>query len=115
MRAPHRPSSPWPLAAALALPALLAACGPETDPYARTGTWQPTGVNATNLAAMVAQPSDLLRGRSARGNVAVQATVPVTRLWNGTPVPLPSTQSQSGASGPAAQPTGAPGSGQGGT
>jgi uncharacterized membrane protein YgcG len=45
------------LAAALC----VAACQ-EMDPYARTDMWQPTGANAGNIAAMVANPYDLIRG-----------------------------------------------------
>jgi uncharacterized membrane protein YgcG len=48
------------LAAALC----VAACQ-EMDPYARTDMWQPTGANAGNIAAMVANPYDLIRGRGS--------------------------------------------------
>ena len=48
--------------------ALLAICGCEqTDPYRRTGMWQPEGVNAGNIAAQVADPSVLVRGRGRTG------------------------------------------------
>ena len=32
------------------------------DPYLRTDVWQPTGANAANIAAMVADPHDLISG-----------------------------------------------------
>jgi len=41
--------------------ALLGGCA-ATDPYQRAGNWQPNHVNDLNLAAMVAVPSDLVRG-----------------------------------------------------
>ena len=40
---------------------LLAGCA-LTDPYERYGVWHPNHANDTNLAAMVAAPSDLVRG-----------------------------------------------------
>ena len=46
---------------ALSLPLALAACAME-DPLTRPGLWQPIGANATNLAAMVADPQDLVTG-----------------------------------------------------
>ena len=42
----------------------VAACQ-EMDPYARNDMWQPTGANAGNIAAMVANPYDLIRGRGS--------------------------------------------------
>jgi len=42
----------------------VAACQ-EMEPYARNDMWQPTGANAGNIAAMVANPYDLLRGRGS--------------------------------------------------
>ena len=40
----------------------LSACA-ETDPYSRNYSWQPTGANAINIAAQVANKNDLIRGR----------------------------------------------------
>ena len=43
---------------------LLALAGCDSrDPYLRTDVWQPTGANAGNIAAMVADPHDLISGR----------------------------------------------------
>jgi uncharacterized membrane protein YgcG len=42
----------------------VAACQ-EIEPYARNDMWQPTGANAGNIAAMVANPYDLLHGRGS--------------------------------------------------
>lgn len=75
----------------------------DTDPYLRPGQWQPVGANALNLAAMVQNPNDLIRGRGYRGSDGVEATPPVTRLWSGRPAALPASSSQSGPVGPAAQ------------
>jgi len=57
----------------LLVPLWLAACG-QTDPYTRPGTWVPTGVNAANLRAMIAVPSDLVAGHGDdRGNGEIAA------------------------------------------
>jgi uncharacterized membrane protein YgcG len=42
----------------------VAACQ-AMDPYARNDMWQPTGANAGNIAAMVANPYDLIRGHGS--------------------------------------------------
>jgi len=80
----------------------LSGCA-QVDPYTRTGMWQPGGVNARNLAAMVAEPTDLLRGRGSEQAQGVTSTSAVMRLLNGTPTPLPTLSA-----------TTAPGSGGGG-
>ena len=41
---------------------LVLACCDATDPYMRDGTWRPSPANDENLRAMVASPSDLVRG-----------------------------------------------------
>ena len=94
--------------ALITLPLLvwIAGCA-ETDPYQRTGSWQPTGANAINLAAMVANPADLVRGRGERTSIGREAGPPVDRLLSGKPTPLPNASSQSASSGPAAQAPGA--------
>ena len=53
----------------------LAACA-MVDPLTRPGLWQPIGANDTNLAAMVADPQDLVTGvpdRTADGQIAAAA------------------------------------------
>ena len=40
---------------------VLASCD-RYDPYLRTDVWKPTGSNAANIAAMVADPHDLVSG-----------------------------------------------------
>ncbi|MEJ0016004.1 MAG: hypothetical protein WDN25_05465 [Acetobacteraceae bacterium] len=66
----------------------LAACQ-EMDPYTRPGTWQPTGANAGNIAAMVADPYDLIRGRPATRVDSKASDLAVGRLWTDKPKPLP--------------------------
>ena len=87
--------------------ASLSACA-ATDPYEKSGMWQPTGANARNLAAMVANPNDLIRGRGTSGFPAIQAQPPVTALWSGHLTPLPAGGSQSAPAGPASGPSAAP-------
>ena len=59
----------------LALPLILAACSAE-DPLTRTGVWRPIGANDTNLAAMIADPDELVTGvpnRTVDGQIAAAA------------------------------------------
>lgn len=83
-------NSPRRLAAAFGLACVLAALAgcTERDPYRRTDVWQPTGASAGNLAAQVADPNDLIRGRGATRVDGHNATTAVERLWNGTPRPV---------------------------
>ncbi len=62
----------------------LPACA-EVDPYTTGGVWQPTGVNSRNLATMVVNKGDLIRGRGERGSDGSEAGAAVTRLLEGTP------------------------------
>ena len=86
---------------------LLAGCA-ETDPYLKSGMWQPVGANARNLAAMVETPTDLLRGRGTTGTPGVEAAPAVSRYWSGKATPLPASSTQQSPTGPAAP---APGTG----
>jgi hypothetical protein len=71
------------------------------DPYKREGIWKPSGVNDTNLAAHVANPTDLARGREdARGSRRTPV-VAVERLWSGAPPARAAQASQSGQGGAA--------------
>lgn len=100
--------------AALALLLALTGCA-QVDPYTRTGMWQPGGVNSLNLAAMVANPHDLMQGRGSAGAQGTTATAAVERLLAGVPTPLPSvsaaTTPGSGAGNAAAGPAPAPAAG----
>ena len=89
----------------------LAGCA-STDPLTRDGLWQPSGANEANLAAMVANPADLIQGRGAEGSDGQRAAAAVARLRTDHVKTLPdsgiarfSTQSspQGGAGGAAAE------------
>jgi type IV pilus biogenesis protein CpaD/CtpE len=68
------------LAGLMAASLLLSGCE-ATDPYKREGMWRPEGVVNANLAAQLANPGDLVRGRGDASPVQRQATNAVTRLW----------------------------------
>ena len=53
-------------AAVVCLLALLSGCN-ALEPYNRPHSWHPTGANAANLAAMVANPADIAHGRGTSG------------------------------------------------
>jgi hypothetical protein len=72
----------------LLLAALVSGCA-QIDPYTREGMWQPEGANDSNLAAMVANPYDLIRGHGETLPQPRLATLAVSRLLGGTPAPLP--------------------------
>jgi len=70
--------------AVLPLLALLGGCnGASLDPYQRTDVWIPEGANDGNLAAMVVNPNDLIRGQSDSGPRSKMGTTAVERLWRG--------------------------------
>ena len=74
-----------PLLAGLKLAVLpLAGCADGyRDSYVRAGTWHPQGVNDMNIAAQVADPHDLVRGRDiAQPNYRTSAAA-VADLWSG--------------------------------
>lgn len=75
----------------LALPIILAVsgCTMVQDPMMREGTWHPMDANAANLAAMVANPHDLVEGQSASGTLGPEAALPVARLRKDNVKPLP--------------------------
>jgi len=72
----------------------LAGCN-KIDPYQREGVWRPSTANDDNLAAMVADPADLTRGRGpGTGSIRTPVTA-VQHLWQG---PAPSPKSGTGVS-----------------
>lgn len=89
---------------AVAAASLLALTGcNQIDPLKRPYMWEATGVNAHNIAAMAANPADLVRGRDqARRRVIVESEG-VQRLWYGKTLPLlsdtPGTAGSSGGGG----------------
>ncbi|MBV9783511.1 MAG: hypothetical protein JO264_06790 [Acidisphaera sp.] len=58
---------------------LLAGCS-VVDPYRRAGTWRPNQSNMVMRAEEVADPMDLVQGRSAEGAQGELATAAVERL-----------------------------------
>jgi hypothetical protein len=66
---------------------LLAGCA-QTDPYLRPGMWRPDGVNDGNIAAMVQDSRDLVRGHAAQGPEWMTPAAAVDRLWQDKPKPL---------------------------
>jgi hypothetical protein len=67
----------------------LCACGSHTDQAARGNVWRPSGANEINLAAMVANPSDLLQGVGMPNADGQEAAAAVLRLRAGHVKPLP--------------------------
>lgn len=74
---------------------LLLVCGcSDADPYYRADVWQPRGASSGNIAAMLAQPNDLILGRhqAALGD-SYQQTGAIERLWQDKTKPLISSSS----------------------
>lgn len=92
---------------------LLALAGCDSrDPYLRTDVWQPTGANAGNIAAMVADPHDLISGRGTDVQNAGEPALAVSHVWLDTPKPL---LGSSGAAGASSQSGSGSGGGSGGS
>lgn len=70
--------------------ALLSATGCDaTDPFLREGDWNPRGSNAANLATMVEDPMDLVRGRRDDRVGGQLAAAAISRLRRDQLKPLP--------------------------
>lgn len=95
--------------AAIASLVVLAGCD-SRDPFRRTGVWQPSGANAGNIAAMVANPHDLISGRSAAVQNANESALSVNHVWADQPKSL----STGGGGGGGGGASGASGGGSGG-
>ena len=68
----------------------LAGCH-EIDPSAGTYSWHPTGINAANLAAQVANPNDLRYGHDDGGySYGAPQAVAIDRIMTDKPKKLPS-------------------------
>ncbi len=77
---------------ALVITAILSVAGcRDTDPVLNPGLWNPAGVNEMNIAAMVASPSDLVRGVDEQNSDGVRAAAAVQRLETNRVKPLPNT------------------------
>lgn len=68
----------------------LAGCS-VIDPYERPGTWRPTDVNDSNLAAMIAVPGDLARGTEDLTGNGQPAAAALDRLRRDRVRQLPNT------------------------
>ena len=76
--------------------ALLGLAGCElTEPYDRIGTWRPTRAPETDIAAMVVDPHDLVRGVDYAPGDATAATAAVERYRTGRVRVLPDTSTLS--------------------
>jgi type IV pilus biogenesis protein CpaD/CtpE len=84
------------LAAVLPVLFALASCDHNTDEIARMNA-EPLGhTNAANIAAMVANPMDLVRGHGGNGPDAATTTAPIDRLEADRPKALPNPGGGSG-------------------
>ena len=100
--------------AALAGLVALAGCD-SMDPYMRTDVWKPNGANAGNIAAMVADPHDLISGHGAIFHDANAPALAIGHVWTDQPKSLtPAAGGGGGASGSGAGGSGA-GAGGGGS
>jgi hypothetical protein len=84
----------------------VAGCA-EQDPYLRSDVWRPTGASIANLAAQLANPHDLISGRSTGSAAAAAPAIAIDRIAHDQPKPI----SPGGAGGSAGY---AGGSSQGG-
>ncbi len=91
---------------------LLAACA-ERDPFRRDDVWKPTGANAGNLAAMVANPDDLIVGRTSTRGDTKASTIAIQHIWDGNPQPL--TSGSGGGGGSSSSGSSGSGGGSGGS
>lgn len=90
--------------------AALAGCM-DRDPYRRTDVWRPTGSNAANIAAMVADPKDMISGRGTTRQHSQPSILAVDRLAVDRPKPLPSANGSSSGGNQGAGGSGGGGSG----
>jgi type IV pilus biogenesis protein CpaD/CtpE len=93
---------------ATCVPLALAGCS-QIDPLTAPYKWHPTNVNAANIAAMAANPADLVRGRSSTRRLSVMDSDAVDRVWTNKPTALSGGSSgggSGGASGGGAAPSG---------
>ena len=98
---------------ALSIMGLLGGCAGLTDPYVRSGTYAPTGVNDDNLRLMAVNPVDLQQGKGPPDTTGTNAVAAVTRYRTDNIKQLPDSaiSSVAGAAGSGGQAS----SGGGGT
>lgn len=73
----------------------------ERDPYRRTDVWRPTGANSANIAAMAANPKDLIRGSGTTRSHSAAHIKSIERVQEDRAKPLlgPAGSSSGGQSG----------------
>ena len=72
----------------------------DRDPYMRTDVWRPTGANSANLAAMLANPRDLVRGHGSSQTDTKYSAITVDRVSSDKPRSLnPSSPAGGGGGG----------------
>ena len=98
-------------AAAISLVALTG-CD-QIDPLKRPYMWEASGVNEQNIAAMAANPADLVHGRDSPQRRVVFESDGVARLWTGHQLPLLSDTPGAAASSGSSTGGGAPAAGGG--
>ena len=94
--------------AALSLP--LAGCT-QYGAWNSQGMWQPTGSNAANLRAMVADPQDLVAGRGSTTAPGDEAARAVTNFETGKSPSLASTSGYGSSGGTSGMSSGSSGMG----
>lgn len=104
---------PFRYAAMLAGAAIALGGCMDRDPYRRTDVWRPTGANAANIAAQVADPADLIRGRGTQRVDTAASTIAIDRVRTDTPRPINPAARQSGGASQAGSPGGGAGGGGG--
>jgi type IV pilus biogenesis protein CpaD/CtpE len=98
-----------------ALSVALTACEHNTDLIAKLND-EPLGhTNASNIAAMVANPADLIRGHGGGPVDAAVSVLPIDRFEADRLKPLPDPGGSSGASGSSTSGSGSSGSGSSGS
>ncbi len=113
---PHPRKGAW-LGCAFSAAILLGLLGgcEDRDPYHRTDVWYPSGVNAGNIAAMVVNPADLIRGHGVQRSDGQEAVAAVNHVWQDKPKPLPAVTGAGGeSSGSGSGSSGGSGGGTGG-
>ncbi len=70
----------------------LSACAGMDEPFERPGTWHLDYANDANLRVMVADPSDLLHGKSNGLALGDTSAAAVRRLRQGRVKPLPDSE-----------------------
>jgi type IV pilus biogenesis protein CpaD/CtpE len=82
-----------------ALTAALTACAHNTDLIAKLNEEPLGNTNASNIAAMVANPADLVRGHGGVPTGAVITSLPIERIQMDRPKGLPGSGGGSGGGG----------------